>query len=72
MELTKESINADIESSDRRIAGAMAKLSAIPTTETTWKEGKKIKADRHRWTAEAEHIKHLLSHAEQALQELET
>jgi chromosome segregation ATPase len=65
--LTRDSIKTDIRAFAQRLAEAQHKLSELPATASNYKERRKIKTLRHKLRAEIEHVKRLISCAEEAV-----
>ena len=65
--LTDEDILEDIREFEQRIQAARDKLSELPETADTWPAKKKLKEKRYILGSEIEHVKRLISIAEEAL-----
>ena len=70
MELTIESIKADIDSFNVRISEAQQRLSDLPCTSNNWKDRKRIGTERNRLLSVIDHVKRIRSYAIDALAEL--
>jgi hypothetical protein len=70
LELTRDDILKDIEAYEERIRNARDKLSGLPAAGSTLKERKKIKIRRHTLLSEIDHVRGLISIAEQALNQV--
>jgi predicted nucleic acid-binding Zn-ribbon protein len=68
--LTDDDIREDIREFEKRIQDARDKLATLPETATTLKARKKLKEKRYILTSEIEHVKRLVSIAEEALTEV--
>jgi hypothetical protein len=69
MNLTKENITEDIQDYQQRIEEAKSKILALPSA--TGRSAKKmIGVERNRLLTEIRHIKRLVDHANEALEEL--
>ena len=67
IELTKESLNADIAAFNKRIEDAKSQLLALPATASSWKERKRIASIRNRLMTEIDHVKRIRQYASDAL-----
>ena len=60
--LTREDIRADIVAYKVRIQAACDRLAALPATAPTWKDRKKITAQRRTLNDEIQHVTRLLGY----------
>jgi hypothetical protein len=67
LELTGDDILKNIEAYEKRIRNAREKLSELPAAGSTLKELKKIKNKRRALLSEIDHVRGLISMAEEAL-----
>ena len=63
MELTRESIKADIQAYQQRIADARLKFAELPTA-TNWKERKKVGVTERALTSDIDHVYRCVALAE--------
>jgi hypothetical protein len=67
LNLTKEDIQSDIKGFEDRICVAQQKLSLLPSVASTYKERRKIKCKKLILMKEIDHVRGLISIAEEAL-----
>jgi hypothetical protein len=67
LNLTKDDIQSDIEAFEDRICVAQQKLSLLPSVASTYKERRKIKSKKFILVREIDHVRGLISIAEEAL-----
>jgi predicted nucleic acid-binding Zn-ribbon protein len=65
--LTNEDIQEDIRGFEKRIQDAREKLSKLPQKAVSWKEHKKLDEKKRILNEEINHVKNLISIAEEAL-----
>jgi hypothetical protein len=70
MELTIESIKADVAGFNKRIEDARSKILSLPSNVTGWPQKKKIGAERNRLMTEIDHVKRIRQYALDALEYL--
>ena len=70
--LTKRDIEADIAAYQARIQTAKDKLASMHDSGSTFKERKKLKAERHKLRVEVKHVATMKTYATAALAELVT
>ena len=70
LELTRDDILKDIEAYEERIRNAREKLSEMPAAGSTLNEHKKIKIRRRTLSSEIDHVRGLISIAEEALNQV--
>jgi len=71
MELSKQSIRADITAFNKRIENARSKILDLPSNVTGWAQKKKVGAERNRLMTEVDHIKRIRQYALDALEEVQ-
>jgi hypothetical protein len=65
--LTKDDIQSDIKAYEDRIGVAQQKLSLLPSAASTYKERREIKSKKLILLKEIDHVRGLISIAEEAL-----
>ena len=68
MELTKESLKADIAAFNKRIEDATSKMLGLPSDVNGWAQRTKVNTERNRLMTEIDHVKRLRAYADGALQ----
>ncbi len=69
LELTNEMIRSDIAGYEQRIEMAKQKLVELPSWAASWKERKKLQDIKRALEGEVRHVRHLIRHATEALNE---